>query len=183
MQIQIIDVGTPNTHAAKNGRSYQSIEVTYKGGDGKVSSKKLMSFSNPNVFKTISGLSKGASIDVVTTKDDAGYWQWTGINDGSQPSQAAPAAQASTGTTTRVTGSNYETADERAARQKLIVRQSSLTAALTMLTNAADKKTPINFDTVTDLANRLTDWVFEVPGPSVAKLDADIADMPDDIPY
>ena len=137
MQIQIIDVGTPNTHAAKNGRSYQSIEVTYKGTDGKVSSKKLMSFSNPSVFKAVSNLTKGDSVDIITVKDDAGYWQWTGINDGSTPSQAAPAAQASTPTTTRVTGSNYETADERAARQKLIVRQSSLSAAVSILTVGA----------------------------------------------
>jgi hypothetical protein len=176
MQIQIIDVGTPNTHAAKNGRSYQSIEVTYKGNDGKVSSKKLMSFSNPNVFKTISGLGKGATIDVVTTKDDAGYWQWTGINDGSSP---AP-AQATTGTpaTTRVTGSNYETAEERAARQRLIVRQSSLSAAVSILTVGAKA---VDKESVKSLAQELTDWVFETK--SVAQIDTDITDMQDDIPY
>ena len=180
MQIQIIDVGTPNTHAAKNGRSYQSIEVTYKGTDGKVSSKKLMSFSNPSVFKAVSNLTKGDSVDIITVKDDAGYWQWTGINDGSTPSQAAPAAQASTHTTTRVTGSNYETADERATRQRLIVRQSSLSAAVSILTVGA--KT-VDKEAVKNLAQELTDWVFETKPLTIAKLDADIADIPDDIPY
>jgi hypothetical protein len=180
MQIQIIDVGTPNTHAAKNGRSYQSIEVTYKGNDGKVSSKKLMSFSNPSVFKTISGLSKGASIDVVTTKDDAGYWQWTGINDGSQPAQAAPAAQAASSSTTRVTGSNYETAEERAARQRLIVRQSSLSAAVSILTVGA--KT-VDKEAVKSLAQELTNWVFETKQEEpLSAIDNAIA-MEDDIPY
>lgn len=176
MQIQIIDVGTPNTHAAKNGRSYQSIEVTYKGNDGKVSSKKLMSFSNPNVFKTISGLTKGASIDVVTTKDDAGYWQWTGINDGSSPAPAQAAS--STPATTRVTGSNYETAEERAARQRLIVRQSSLSASVSILTVGAKA---VDKESVKSLAQELTDWVFETK--SVAQIDTDITDMQDDIPY
>ena len=44
MLINIIDVGQPNTHAAKNGRNYQSIEVTYKAENGQVANKKLMSF-------------------------------------------------------------------------------------------------------------------------------------------
>lgn len=51
MQITVIDVGAPNTHAAKNGRTYQSLEVTYKNEQGQAQSKKLMSFSNPQVFK------------------------------------------------------------------------------------------------------------------------------------
>ena len=181
MQIQIIDVGTPNTHAAKNGRSYQSIEVTYKSNDGKVSSKKLMSFSNPTVFKTISGLSKGAAIDVVTTKDDAGYWQWTGINDGQSAPQATQGATpSSTPATTRVTGSNYETADERAARQRLIVRQSSLSAAVSILTVGA--KT-VDKTAVLNLASELTDWVFEVKQEeTLSGIDSALA-MADDIPY
>lgn len=179
MQIQIIDVGMPNTHASKNGRSYQSIEVTYKGSDGKVSAKKLMSFSNPSVFKTISGLAKGATIDVVTTKDDAGYWQWTGINDGSTVS-TQPTTTQSASPTTRVTGSNYETAEERAARQRLIVRQSSLSAAVAISTVGA--KT-LDKEAIKSLAQELTDWVFEVNQTSIAKLDADIADIQDDIPY
>lgn len=178
MLIQIVDVGTPNTHAAKNGRSYQSIEVTYKGGDGRVSSKKLMSFSNPNVFKTISGLAKGASLDVITTKDDAGYWQWTGINDGTS-TPTATASPTSTPSTTRVTGSNYETSDERAARQKLIVRQSSLSAAVSILSLGA--KT-LDKEAVKGLAQELTDWVFETK-PSLASIDTDISEMQDDIPY
>lgn len=183
MQIQIIDVGMPNTHAAKNGRSYQSIEVTYKGSDGKVSSKKLMSFSNPSVFKAISGLTKGASVDVVTTKDDAGYWQWTGINDGSTPSVATSTPATSPATTTRVTGSNYETAEERAARQLLIVRQSSLSNAVSILTVGSKH---VDKEEVKSLAQELSDWVFNKPSPEVSKItkvDGDIADMQDDIPY
>lgn len=178
MQIQIIDVGTPNTHAAKNGRSYQSIEVTYKGADGKVGNKKLMSFSNPEVFKRISALTKGNSIDVVTTKDEAGYWQWTGINDDTTPS--ATPSQTTSAPTTRVTGSNYETAEERAARQRLIVRQSSLTAAIAILKVGKDSVTN---EEVLELAEELTDWVFEKQPKEVEKFTGDISDLEDDIPY
>jgi hypothetical protein len=129
MLINIVDVGAPNTHAAKNGRSYQSIEVTYKDEQGQVKNKKLMSFSNPSVFNHIKGLAKGDQINLRTEKDAAGYWQWTGIGDDAP----AGTAQAKPATGGRVTGSNYETKEERAARQILIVRQSSLSSAVELL--------------------------------------------------
>ena len=129
MLINIVDVGAPNTHAAKNGRSYQSIEVTYKNEQGQVANKKLMSFSNPSVFNYIKELTKGTQVNVTTTKDANGYWQWTGI--GGDGSVATPESKPATGG--RVTGSNYETKEERAARQILIVRQSSLSRAVELL--------------------------------------------------
>jgi hypothetical protein len=129
MLINIVDVGAPNTHAAKNGRSYQSIEVTYKDEQGQVKNKKLMSFSNPSVFNHIKGLAKGDQINLRTEKDAAGYWQWTGIGEDAP----AGTAQAKPATGGRVTGSNYETKEERAARQILIVRQSSLSSAVELL--------------------------------------------------
>ena len=132
MLINIIDVGQPNTHAAKNGRNYQSIEVTYKAENGQVANKKLMSFSNPSVFNHIKGLAKGDTLNVTTTKDANGYWQWTGIEGEGTATESKPTG-GTVGTTNRVTGSNYETKEERAARQILIVRQSSLASAVELL--------------------------------------------------
>lgn len=171
MQITVIDVGTPNTHAAKNGRSYQSLEVTYKGADGKVGNKKLMSFSNPSVFKAASSWTKGDVVDVVTQKDDAGYWQWTGLGTGDN--QVAQQSTASASTGTRVTGSNYETKEERAERQKLIVRQSSLSNAIAILTVGAKE---VKKADVLALATELNDWVFNTPSAT------DFDSMEDDIP-
>jgi len=131
MLINIVDVGAPNTHAAKNGRSYQSIEVTYKNDQGQVANKKLMSFSNPSVFNHIKGLAKGDSLNVQTEKDANGYWQWTGI--GGDIAVATENKQATPATGGRVTGSNYETKEERAARQVYIIRQSSLSTAVELL--------------------------------------------------
>lgn len=158
MQITIIDVGTPNTHAAKNGRTYQSMEVTYKDEQGKVNNKKLMSFSNPGVFKHISGLAKGDSVNVNTEKDQNGYWQWTGITE-----QGAPqvAQQSSASPNTRVTGSNYETKEERAARQVLIVKQSSLSTAVTALAVGA-KSAPSASDVIA-YAKQLEQYVMGAP--------------------
>lgn len=130
MLINIVDVGAPNTHAAKNGRSYQSIEVTYKNDQGQTQSKKLMSFSNPTVFNHIRDLTKGDALNVTTEKDANGYWQWTGIGGDNTVSETKQATPATGG---RVTGSNYETKEERAARQVFIIRQSSLSTAVELL--------------------------------------------------
>ena len=131
MQITVIDVGAPNTHAAKNGRTYQSLEVTYKNDQGQAQSKKLMSFANPQVFKAAQEWIKGSVVTVTTEKDANGYWQWIGLGGGD--SIVAESKSANTGNATRVTGSNYETKEERAARQILIVRQSSLSSAVELL--------------------------------------------------
>ena len=137
MQINIIDVGEQATHTAKNGRSYQSVEITYKGDNGQTSSKKLMSFANPDVFKQAGSWKKGDSINVNTQKDDAGYWQWIGIlADGevqSSPTQTSTVTPVVGGNATRVTGSNYPTTDERAKTQNYIIRQSSLSNAIATL--------------------------------------------------
>jgi hypothetical protein len=159
MQITVIDVGAPNTHAAKNGRSYQSMEVTYKNEQGQTQSKKLMSFSNPEVFKQAKEWQKGDSVNVNMTKDDAGYWQWVSIGEaGSAPStppQAFTGSKPAQGA--RVTGSNYETPEERAKKQVYIVRQSSISSAIDLLkSNGNDVKV----ENVLSVAKQLEDYVF-----------------------
>ena len=167
MLINIIDVGQPNTHAAKNGRNYQSIEVTYKAENGQVANKKLMSFSNPSVFNHIKGLSKGAVLNVTTTKDAAGYWQWTGIGDDNvaDTTQTKPAATGGG----RVTGSNYETKEERAARQVYIIRQSSISSAVELLGQGK------SVDEVLSVAKQFEAYVF-AKDPI-----AEINDLEDDV--
>jgi len=138
MQVNVVDVSSLNTHSAKNGRQYQSIEIMYKNDQGQAQSKKLMSFANPAVFKAAQAWQKGDVIHVSTEKDTNGYWQWTaigsaeGVTDTRNDTDAPAQAQVSS-TKTRVTGSNYETKDERAARQVMIVRQSSLANAVSTL--------------------------------------------------
>ena len=172
MLINIIDVGQPNTHAAKNGRSYQSMEVTYKDQTGKTSSKKLMSFSNPSVFNAAKNWQKGDSVNVVTQKDDQGYWQWTGIGGDEQVAEQ-PAKQSAT--PTRVTGSNYETKEERAARQVLIVRQSSVASAIAALAVGA-KSSPSSADVI-KYAKEIESYVYG-QAQTINELSDDLDDIP-----
>ena len=173
MLINIVDVGAPNTHAAKNGRSYQSIEVTYKNDQGQVANKKLMSFSNPSVFNHIKGLAKGDSLNVQTEKDANGYWQWTGI--GGDNAVATETKQAAPATGGRVTGSNYETKEERAARQVFIIRQSSLSSAVALV--SATSTEPTTTDNVIAIAKKFEAYVLS----QETGIDA-INSLEDDIP-
>jgi len=172
MQITVIDVGQPNTHSTKNGRSYQSMEVTYKNDSGQVQSKKLMSFSNPDVFKQAKDWQKGDTVDVNTQKDDNGYWQWISIG-ADAIAQASSNTSNTTSKTTRVTGSNYETKEERAQRQVMIVRQSSISSSISALT--AEGKRP-SVAEVLAMAKEFENYVMD--NKSVDS----VADMEDDIP-
>lgn len=178
MQISVIDVGEPTTHATSNGRSYQAIEVTYKGIDGKVSNKKLMSFSNPTVFKTAQTWQKGDNVNIQAVKNDKGYWDWVGFGDSNsseeQP-QAVSQPQSSSKPTTRVTGSNYETKEERAQRQVMIVRQSSLSNAVATL---ATHGTKLNASQVIDLAKTYEGYVLGTLESSNG-----IDHLDDDVPF
>ena len=174
MLINIVDVGTPSTKASSNGRSYQEIEITYKTENGQVANKKLMSFSNPSVFNHIKGLAKGEVVNVTTVKNAKGFWDWTGIgNEGDAPvaTQSKPATAQAGG---RVTGSNYETKEERAARQVFIIRQSSLSTAVELLGQGK------SVDEVIATAKQFEAYVFS-KDPNPTK-EVNFDDIEDDIP-
>lgn len=175
MQITIVDVAPAVAKTTSNGRMYQELEVTYKAADGKVTAKKLMSFSNPGVFQKASTLVKGNVVEVTTVKNaKTGYWDWTAINEGgevvAQPERSAPQS-----TPTRVAGSNYETKEERAARQVMIVRQSSLSTAAAALT-VGSKSSPSATDLIS-YAKQLEQYVL-----GQVDLSEPITDISDDIP-
>ena len=182
MLINVIDVGSVNTHSAKNGRQYQSLEVTYKNEQGQAQSKKLMSFSNPDVFKAAQAWTKGDSVNIATEKDGNGYWQWTKIlaEGESAPVSNAPVSNTG-GSNTRVTGSNYPTQEERAQTQVYIIRQSSLTNAVNTL--ATTGKT-VSSDEVLTLARVYEGHVLGIENrPQAIKEPDSIEDLSSDIPF
>ena len=179
MLINIVDVGSPTTKASSNGRSYQEMEVTYKAENGQVSNKKLMSFSNPSVFNHIKGLLKGDKVNVTTEKqtgkDGREYWQWTGIETGDSTVATKTATPATGG---RVTGSNYETKEERAARQIYIIRQSSISSAVALV--SATPTEPTTVENVINIAKQLEAYVLSQDVNPTKEVSFD--DLEDDIP-
>lgn len=162
MQVTVIDVAQ-ETLSAKNGRTFQQLVVSYKNDKGMAQAKKLVSFANPDLFKAAKSWTKDQIINVKTVKNEkTGYWDWVGLEG------EAVATSKESATPTRVTGSNYETKEERAARQIYIIRQSSLATAVDLLGQGAST------DTVIETAKVFEAYVLGNPGS--------FDDLADDIP-
>ena len=172
MQINIVNV-SETTKTSKAGKPYQALEVIYKDDTGKAQTKNLMSFSSPTVFAALKTAKAGDVIQVVSEKIGE-YWQWTGL--GTEAPKSAGGV-ATIGTPTRVTGSNYETAEERVIKQRYIVRQSSLSNAIAAL-SVGSKASHSSADII-GLAKEFEEYVFSVEVKNVQ----DLSDVEDDIPY
>jgi hypothetical protein len=146
-----------STKTSKAGKPYQSAEVAYKNLDsGKVEAKNITQYSE--VFKTVADVQAGQTLDVKQAKNDNGFWEWTSVERlvGNQVSAATePSRSASANPAPR---SNYETPEERASRQVYIVKQSSISSAIALLSVGA--KSPPQVDAVLDTAQKFTDFVF-----------------------
>jgi len=160
LKIQVLST-TVVTKTSGAGKPYQNCEIAYKNLDqGKVEAKNITEYSK--VFKKVADASVGMFFDVVTEKDDKGYWQWTSFTPADASMVAQPASQAPVNFGAKVqtvpaAKSTYETPEERAKRQVFIVKQSSLTAALKFAELNKEKPT---VQGIKALAQELTDWVL-----------------------
>jgi hypothetical protein len=177
MQINIQVIQTEISNKGK----YNQLEVTYKNLEaGKVESKKLMSFVQPDQpYKALADAKAGNVFTVTmekeeSSKDGKSYWVWK------QAEQAAPGAASKMSTAPTTTGytapkSNYETPEERAKKQVYIVRQSSLSNAIALLSVGA--KLPPSTELVLQEAQKFTDFVFSEPKVSLADMPSDTVDI------
>lgn len=150
MNIEVLSV------SVEDKGKYKMAEVAYKGGDGKVTSKKLMSFNHPEVFKTFADAKQGNVFSVESQKNDKGYWDWISASVGGAVGGAIGKAAPTQGNASPK--STYETAEERANRQVLIVRQSSLSNAVEFL-GLNTKKVP-SVQEVVEVATFFENYVF-----------------------
>lgn len=194
--IEILTVSQPTyTKTAKGG--YNQIEVAFKK-DGKVDGKKLIDFKYPEVYNAARALKQGDKAVVVSEKgENDKYWNWTSLStqagspteqpaeQESVPAEASGSESTATGSRGsatgrgRVTGSNYETPQERAKRQVYIVRQSSITAAIEFLKDNGGTE---SVEKVIETARQFETYVFEKPAKK-EKPEGKFDDMEDDIPF
>lgn len=167
--IEIITV-TSEENVAKNGNPYESLVVTFKNLNfGKVEQKKIMPFGESRGVKdALEGAAPGSKWTITRVKNGQ-YWNWTEASAGVEE-QAKGASTMSNNATKPGYTRDFETKDERAQRQVLIVRQSSLSSAVATL--SAGAKGGIDPEAVLSLAERYTQFVFgeddvRVDSPSV----------------
>ena len=142
-----------------NKGKYKVAEVTSKQ-DGKTGTKKIMSFgAQAHTFGVFSSdkIKKGDCFTVEIEKNADGYWDWIkAVPAGSAPANDAPANNSKSTPAPRA--GNYETPEEREARQEFIIRQSSLTNAIAYLNHTKKAYEPIE---IIDLAESFIMFVYK----------------------
>ncbi len=175
MQISILAVQSSTQPTKTPGKTYQQLEVTYKNLTfNKVESKKLMPFgAQKAAFDALGNAQPGSVFEVTVVKNAAGYNDWTAVTQ-APPGSAQVMQQGGSINTApgKLTGGNsvqvkstYETPEERAKKQIYIIRQSSLSGAINMLSVGA-KSTPKTSDVIS-VAQELFDWVMQSPQDAV----------------
>lgn len=137
MQIRVIEIGAVES-VNKGRNTWQQITVKYRGDKGE-QSRSIKSFEKDvfNAFKQ--EIKPGDTVDVKIVKE-GDFWNWkeAKVVEGGSDNQAETSAQkgsSNTGTTGSKKVGDWETSAERAARQRYIVRQSSISSAIEYFSN------------------------------------------------
>lgn len=149
-----------NVETVTKGRqSYEKGVATYTF-NGANKQQTLVSFSNPAVFAELKKTPPGTELMVDTTKNNAGYDQWSAVKPvqlDSAPlaTKIGPAAAATSPTRT-----TYETPEERKQKQLYIIKQSSIGSAIESL--LPGRKGPLEPNEVLAVAQAYVDWIYNV---------------------
>jgi len=155
---KIVSIDLNATITKAQGGTYKGAEIVFKDANGKVQTKNIhengLKYA-PAVKNGLESLEPGDNFTVEMEKKDD-FWTWISIKKGiEQEEKQKTTTQQST--TTKST--SWETAEERAARQKFIVRQSSLTNAIAFLVSQG--RTHVTEEGVLEIATTFYNWVFE----------------------
>lgn len=158
--------------------SYQVCELAFKNKSfqNKVEGKKIMSFAEKEAFAALSSAPTGSVFTVFRAKDDKGYWKWNSVTPGEGVEEVSAPAASSAGFKASLK-STYETPEERAARQVMIAKQSSLERAIKLFELQGNKKASV-LDVIA-VAQQFVDYVVG----KTAALDADSVGINDDVPF
>ena len=147
-QVTIQDVKINNINKGKS--NYQEAIVVYTTDRGENKEKKIISFSNPAVFAFVAKITHPTRVEIENA--GAPYYNWTKITEVSKEEVRAPGV-------TKVSGyqDNRETPAERAARQVMIVKQSSIAQAVSSIGPGAELEEYLT------RAQQFVDWVMSDP--------------------
>ncbi len=177
--IEILSV-TRERGVTKANKAYEFLNVAYKK-DGKIDGKKIYPFGDKKVFDTCAAAQAG-QLYTVTSEKNGDFWEWTSVSLGADAPQTSTEATGTASSGVRQSPkSNYETPEERAARQVMIVKQSSISNAISLL--KTEKHTPAVED-VLKTAQTFVDYVLGLDVKnSTPKVDTSSLDIDDDLPW
>ena len=119
------------SEVTKAPKGYSVAEIAYKTADGNTKGMKVLDFVQKDVFAVVKEAKPGDILDAEFEKNPKGFWVLKSLiatghkEDTSSVQTATPSTPAK---------GNWETSEERAAKQIMIVRQSSLSNAIATFT-------------------------------------------------
>lgn len=149
MQIQITDVRV----TTPPGKKYQQAEIAYRDYQGSAKTWKILSFSNPAVFATLSVAKANETYEITLGKNDKDYTVWTSATVVGASNQAVVQPVGFTSVSANVKAAWVPDAD----KQRLIVKQSSLKAAVDSLGPVAE------LEDILGRADAFVAYVYDVP--------------------
>lgn len=155
---KIVSIDLNATITKASGGTYKGAEIVFKDANGKVQTKNIhengLKYA-PAVKNGLESLEPGDNFTVEMEKKDD-FWTWISIKKGIEQEEKQ---KTTTQQSTASKSTSWETAEERVARQKLIVRQSSLTNAVAFL--VLQGRTHAAEEDVLETATVFYNWVFE----------------------
>lgn len=144
--VQEVTLSSVNT----GKKPYSVANVTYTNDRGENKEKKIMSFANPAVYAVVSKIKSPTAVEV--ENDGAPYYNWSKVTLMAEEAATKPVIAGNV----KVAPSTYETAEERKIKQLYIIRQSSITNALTYLSEESDT----TVKDVLKVAQEFVDFVY-----------------------
>lgn len=140
-------------------KGYTVTNVSYKNAEGKVKGMKVFPFKEQaSVAAAFADAKPGDVYEAAFRKNDKDFWEFAPTPTKTGATEKVSAAAGASGGTTR---SNWETSEERAARQVMIVRQSSLSTAVAL-------KPKATVEEIIGVAKQFEDFVMgREPKPTV----------------
>ena len=156
-QVKIQEVNVEKVNNGKGGYEVANVNYLYKG-DAKTT--KIMSFSNPQVFKDVQKYA-GKTVSVETTQNGK-YTNWAKIEPVADEPTSVGKSDVVKATSTP-TRSTYETPEERAQRQLMIVRQSSISNSISFIKEFSSPAAleAVDMDVVLGIAQQFVDFVYK----------------------
>lgn len=184
MQVQgkVIEVQVNVQVPKKGGGSYPGCILTYRDKDGKAAEQAFHENAfkyNAPMLEALKDLSSGDTF-VMEKEKKGDFWNVLSITKTTGMTNAIviPVAASSPAKPAgKVVGSNYETPEERAKKQVYIVRQSSITAALSYFT--LNKTAKASTEDILAVAKEFEKYVFAMEEVDPVEK---IVNMDDDIP-
>ena len=157
MKVTIKDVNIERVVKGKTKYSKATVAYIY---NGEQRTQNIVDFANPSIFKQVQELI-GQEVEVTLTKNAQNFNEWSAVEVLGNQTSAASSGFAETPKTTRVSGSNYETAEERAKKQVYIIKQSSISNAIDLYSNTGfERNESFNVEDILRTAQQFTDWVL-----------------------